>query len=250
MRPPFGSLAGERRDGLSYLALIAHAGRGQRHAEGHRSGFGSSQVAGPGEVRRVLDHQEPGHAGRDLPQHLQPFPDDRVLEVGQARDVAARPAEARHQAATNRIAHLDEDDRHRSGRLLKRLRHRRAAAEDDVRRQSRQLRRESPDAVCVSGRKAVVYPDIAAVPPAERLEPFSESGEPRLRFWISLGILDQDADPPQPVGRLGKHGMARQEEAAAQGREDLPPLHSITSSDRFQANPSLVSINSETPPVL
>ena len=50
------------------------------------------------------------------------FSGHRQLEIGQARDIAARPAPAPNEAAADRIGDLHENDGYRAG-LLQHCRH-------------------------------------------------------------------------------------------------------------------------------
>jgi hypothetical protein len=59
-----------------------------------------------------IDHERSArHARRDLLEHRQPLSGNGRLKIGKAGDVAARPREARHEAAADRI----EDDRENDG---------------------------------------------------------------------------------------------------------------------------------------
>src|SRR5215204_3027385 len=65
-------------------------------------------------------------------------------------------------------------------------------------------------------------------PPACSLEPLAQPIDPH----IIRVTLDQDAHATQPFGLLGDRGMWPKNSRARDPRDDLPPLHSITSSAR------------------
>ena len=131
--------------------------------------------------------RHPRHARRDLLEQLQPFAADAVFELREPGDVAARPRQARDEAGADRIDDLHEHDRHGAGRLLQRRHDRDAAGQDDVRRERDQFRRVSCE--CARDRRspAVVDPHVAAVGPAQLLQPLQERREAGLRFRIVRG---------------------------------------------------------------
>ena len=82
---------------------------------------------------------------------------------------------------------LHEHDRHGAGRLLQRPHGRPASGQDDVRRERDQFRRVSANAVGIARGPAVVDPHVAAVGPAQLLQPLQERREADVCFRIVRG---------------------------------------------------------------
>src|SRR6516165_4552985 len=78
-------------------------------------------------------------------------------------------------------------------------------------------------------RKAIVNTDIAAFRPSTLPEPLPECREAGPYFRIVLGKAHQHADPPHSVGLL-RARRERPHRRAAEQRDELAALHSITSS--------------------
>ncbi len=103
--------------------------------------------------------------------------------------------------------------------------------EDHIGLQRNQLFRERLILIRPAGRKAIVDADIAALRPSEPFEPLPECREACLHFRIVLGIGHQHADAPHPLGLL-RARRERPRRRAAEQRDELAPLHSITLSAR------------------
>ena len=70
----------------------------------------------------MQNDRDPRECRRNLFEQLQPFSGHRQLEIGQARDIAARPCQALNEAAADRIGDLHENDGYRAS-LLQHCRH-------------------------------------------------------------------------------------------------------------------------------
>jgi hypothetical protein len=76
---------------------------------------------------------------------------------------------------------------------------------------------------------ANVDPNVAAFHPPELLEFVSECGDEGPSLPVALGKAHQHADPPHPVALL-RARCERPRRRAADERDELAPVHSITSS--------------------
>src|SRR5262249_61900873 len=78
---------------------------------------------------------------------------------------------------------------------------------------------------------AKLDPHIAAVDPAQLLHRFQERHDVGLRIRVVRGPVHQRADAQHPVGLL-RSRRERPRSRAADKRDKVAPLHSITSSAR------------------
>src|SRR5262249_29670132 len=74
--------------------------------------------------------------------------------------------------------------------------------------------------------------DIAALGPTELLQFLPQRRDHSLCRRIGLGIIHQHTDPPHPVGLLCSRRERPSRGSAAEQRDELAALHSITSSAR------------------
>src|SRR5262249_25311267 len=63
----------------------------------------------------VPDKRHAGEPGHDFPQELQPLAAEIRRDIGEARDIAPRTREARHEPGPDRIDTVDHHDRDRPG---------------------------------------------------------------------------------------------------------------------------------------
>src|SRR5512141_1982937 len=108
----------------------------------------------------------------------------------------------------------------------------RAAGQNDIRRECNQFRRVSAIAVDIVHAPARVNPNIAAVAPAQLLQGLPERRDGGLTFWIVSGPVHEHTDPPHLLGLLRPRCKRPCRRRAAEKRDELAPLHSITSSAR------------------
>src|SRR6266480_1662976 len=96
----------------------------------------------------------------------------------------------------------------------------------------------------IEGRSpAIVEPNVAASGPAELLKPLAERAEPSLCFWIVLGNRHQDPDPAHLIGLLRARRERPRGSRAAEQRDEVASLHSITSSARSRNDSGIVSLS-------
>src|SRR5262249_16531732 len=83
--------------------------------------------------------------------------------------------------------------------------------------------------------KAIINPHIVAVGPAQLLQPLLECREAYLLVLIVHGRGREHADPPHPLCLL-RACLKRPRSRAAEQRDEVAPLHSVTSSARCCKN--------------
>jgi hypothetical protein len=186
----------ERREIALDLIGIPHVDHGQLHLD-RTGGLNSSQLANAGRNIWVAQNCRSRHVRGDLLQKLEPFRGQRVLKDDEAGDIAARSCQARNHAGPNGIDHVDENNRHRTSRLLQRQHQLGGRCQHDIWRERDQFSSIFPTALKIAPRSAHINPKIAAVSPAQFLQSFQERGEPRLSICIAGNKIHQHADTPQ-----------------------------------------------------
>src|SRR5262249_43332429 len=101
---------------------------------------------------------------------------------------------------------------------------------DDVRSERDQLHREFAKAISIACGPAIIDPHIAAVGPAQLLQSLHERHEAGLTYRMVFGERHEYTDTPDL--RLLRARGERPRGRAAEQRDELAPLHSITSSAR------------------
>src|SRR5438067_4590136 len=128
--------------------------------------------------------------------------------------------------------HGDERDA-QTGRVLCQGDERgRAGRKDDVRCDPYQLRGVNPCELLVAGSPPNLDPKIAIDHPSVILEPLLECCDADERLRIALGKRHQHSDDSHSAGRLRRDPLRPKESGARSSNNELPPLHSITSSAR------------------
>src|SRR5262249_35932602 len=157
---------------------------------------------------------------------FQTLADQLWKEEGQARDIAARPRQARHEPARHRFAGRYEDNRERLGRMLGGQRREGASVgHDDVDLERSQLGGERGKPFVFPIRIAIFDHDCTALDVSEVTQSLPEG---LVRGGIGSHAHRQVTDSSDPVRRLGQ-GRERSGEEKDSGREEGSPLHySIT----------------------
>src|SRR5262249_53418861 len=117
------------------------------------------------------------------------------------------------------------------GRLFQRGNDRCAAARYEVRCRTHQLRRIRLDSAKISTGISMLDPDIAVLPPAEGFQSLPKRDDTRQHFGVVLGVSVQERDASHALALL----RARRNWpccCAAEQRDEVAALHSITSSAR------------------
>src|SRR5262249_1186671 len=104
-----------------------------------------------------------------------------------------------------------------------------ATGQDDVRREREQFRSMFCAAVGIVLAPAGVDPHIAANSPAQFLQTLVERRKSILAFWIVRSPVHEHADAAHALALLPPR-RERPRRRAAEQRDELAPLHSITSS--------------------
>jgi hypothetical protein len=120
------------------------------------------------------------HAGRDLLEQLQPFCAHAEFECRKSGNIAARPRQARNQAAADRVDGAGKYDRHGAARLPQRPNGRGVGGQQDVRRERDQFGGVLAIAVGIACAPASVDPHIAARGPAQILQRLQERADAGL----------------------------------------------------------------------
>src|SRR5262245_38648309 len=138
----------------------------------------------------------------------------------------------RSEAAADRIRYAREHDRNCPRLAGKGGGYGRGHTEDRIGPQIDQFFCHSPDPIRIIGAPAKFDPEIAAFSPPQLRKRTPESCEPRLRSPIALRIGHQHADQPHPVRLLRARRERPRGRRATEQRDELAPLHSITSLAR------------------
>ena len=112
-----------------------------------------------------------------------------------------------------------------------------ATSKDDVRRERDQFRRIPANALGIAGGPAIVNLHIAAVGPAQFLQPLHERSEACLPFRIVCCERHEHADAPHALALLRTCGKRPSGCRAPEQRDELAPLHClmppVLSTDRI-----------------
>src|SRR5262249_23822886 len=107
----------EGSDSALDLAGITHVDRAHLHPERRRDGLDRSELARPRGKGGIPNDRRSRYAGRDLFEHLQPFPAQTVFVRDEPSGIAARSRETVDEAGADWIRHDHEHDWHGAGRL-------------------------------------------------------------------------------------------------------------------------------------
>src|SRR5262249_22590330 len=121
-----------------------------------------------------------------------------------------------------------------AGRLQQRRRSRDATGENNVRCKRDQIRRLFAKAVRIASAPAEVDTYVTADRPARFLQPLQERRETCLSFRVVRGEIHEHADAAQAFALL-RARRERPRRRAAEQRDEIAPLHSITSSARARS---------------
>src|SRR6516165_4597029 len=219
----------EGRDGALDLAgVVAYVDRAYIHADRWRHGLDDGELADPGRYRGISKDRRPRHARRNLLEQFDPFRTQTVFEQHKAGGVAARPRQTIDEAGADWIAGGREHDRHCPGRLEHWPRST-AHGQDDIRRERDQFRRVFARVFDSACGPAIISPHVAAIDPAQLLQALLERLSLGLSYRIVSGPAHDHANPPHPL-RLLRACRERPRDCTTEKRDELTPLHSITSS--------------------
>src|SRR5262245_14733348 len=129
------------------------------------------------------------------------------------------------EAATDRIAHLGEDDRYAARHLLQRLQCLRGHGKDDVRFQPDKLDRIGPYAFGLGTAPTIVDAYVAARGPTQFFKCLPERRRIGLRIPIVLGKGRQYAHAPHTLGLLRARRERPRRSRAAEKRDERAASH-------------------------
>jgi hypothetical protein len=159
------------------------------------------------------------NARRNLLEQFQPFRAHRVLVWNESGDVTARMGKTRDETVGNRIGDLSEYDRDCAGRLSQCHQSWRGGGKEHVWCQAHQLGRVDPPKVGVIG-PAIIDLHVAAVYPAQLLEPLPKPPNTGLPFRIAFSESYQHSDPAYPI-RLLRTCCKRTRRRATKERDEI-----------------------------
>src|SRR5262245_18699817 len=107
-----------------------------------------------------------------------------------------------------------------------------ARGQNDIWGQADQIRSVFAIVFRIGCGKAMINPHIAAVTPAQLLQPLLECRKALLVLLIVHGRGREHADAPHPLALLAARRERPRRRRAAEQRDELAPSHSITSSAR------------------
>src|SRR6516164_3956033 len=170
---------------------------------------------------------------RNLLEQFEPLAAQRVLDSGEAGDIAGRPRQTCYEATADRIGDVRKDDGDGASFLQQHRRSWCGMRKNEVRMQRDEFFRESlPFFRVVGWCPARIDRDFLTLYPPELLEFLPESRDVCLCFRVALRIAHQCSDPPHPVSLLRARRERPCRGASAEQGDELAPLHSITSSAR------------------
>src|SRR5205807_257163 len=177
--------------------------------------------------------RQPAETGDNLAQEFESLAGGIGRLTRKAGDIPARPRQTCDEAEANRVGCQREDDGYDRCRLLCRE-DCASRGDNDIDLESDKLGRDFGVALDASLCPAILDRDGAALDPAEFAQPLHKSRGPMAPCSRRAGA--EKSDGRQLAGLLRPPGerpkIRRQERRAAEQCDELPPLHSITSSAR------------------
>src|SRR5262249_33045967 len=182
-----------------------------------------------GGCRWIEQDGDAGHARGNLLEQFYPLARHRALDHGEPGGVAAGTRKAPHESTSHGVGNLRENEWNGACPFQQSRRVGSAVRNEEIWLQGHQFARVSITRLPIAG----AYPanlDLDVVSPPELGEFLAERVHARRPFRVSLGIRHQHADASHPL-RLLRAGRERPcGSSAAEQRDELAALHSITSS--------------------
>ena len=173
-------------------------------------------------IGRVDEQRHDARRGNQLVQQFQPLRRYLHVQLGHARDVAARPVKAGDEAELDRVAAHFEDDRNGRGRRLCRKRRRSAGRGNHGHLTMNQIGRHCRQPIVLVFRPAVFDRDVLALDVTGFAQPFDG-----MRRQLSR-IPRRDAASRNPIT-----GIAGCCARAASGHAAAAPPISVMKSRRL-----------------
>jgi hypothetical protein len=191
--------AGEFRDAAFDVLRVAYVERAYHHPKRRRHGVHRGQLCDAGRSGGIAEDRNSRHAGCDLFEQFQPFAAHAIFEQGEAGGVATRPRQARDVTGADGIGDLYEHDRHAARCLKQRSNRRGPIGQNDIRSERDQFADVPTHAFGVARAQTVVDPRVAAVDPAQLLQPLQKCCDAGLYFRIVSRPRKEHADAPHPI---------------------------------------------------
>src|SRR5262249_27631250 len=221
-RERIGALLHHCCEGGLELDARAHAYRDDRHTQPRCRSLYLFELEDIGGVVRIPEkgHARDGWNGQF--EKLQPLGTDVRTNDAVAGDISSRSGEAWHEPGAYGIADRDHDDGNRGGGLLGRKSCGRAVGRNDVHRATNERRRGLGESLGHSVARRIVEGDVLAFEVTEIAQPVTEGVPP--------GRVINDADARDLPRLLRPRRERPRRSCAAEQRDEIAPLHSITSS--------------------
>src|SRR5262245_28666860 len=198
--------------------------------ESRRNRLSCAQERNGGCMVRPEDNGYPAHVGRRLLEHSYPFATHLRLKVREPGNVPARACKAGDKCTTDRIGDLREHDCDHVGQAMKLSQRGIAIYHDHIWRRTDQLCCKGFPAVGIAGGPTILDLNVAAVVPSQSAQRIEKRGDASLPFSIGLRVgRQQHPNAPHlfwPLCACRERPHCR----AAEKRDELAALHSITSS--------------------
>src|SRR5262249_45769612 len=176
----------------------------------------------------IPQDRQPAQTDDDLAQQLESLGSGLGRLQRQSGDVAARPRQAGDEAAADWIIGGGENDRDDRCRLLQRIGGP-ARADDHIDLEADELGSDLSVTLVAPLSPSILDRDRASLAPAEFAQPLHERGGPAAPGRRRTRAEKADG---RQLCRLLRSRRERPGRRAAKQRDELAPLHSITSSAR------------------
>src|SRR5262249_26388682 len=172
----------------------------------------------------VEDDRYPANPGSGLFEQLQPFAPDRRLRTAEASNVSFRAGDVLDQASGGWVTAASEDDWDALRLPLRCARRCGPSSDNHIRCQRYKLRRRTLHPILISSANATLNLQVATFDPPEFGQP-PEEGRGDGPFVIAVKPTNQ----PHAAVLLRPRRQRPRDSSAAEQRDELAPLHSITS---------------------
>ena len=186
-----GPLLDQACEGRVDLAFGAGSQHDELQPERARRSLGLIQFQLGIRIVRVHQHGDDRGVGNELVQQLQSLRREQIGEESDARDIAARPVEARDKSVLDRVAAETEDDRDRCGRRLGRERRDRSDCGDHGHLTADQIGRQRRQPIILPIGRAEFDRHVPALDEAGFAQALAECGQ-CLRAPRGRGVEEPD----------------------------------------------------------
>src|SRR5262249_11510540 len=157
---------------------------------------------------------------------------DAIFVNRKTGGVAPRPRQAFDEAGPNRIGGPRKHDRYGASRLQQRRYYRASTSQDDVRRERDQCQRASAKELGIARAPTISETPVAAHAPTQFLQALEDRRVASLSFRSVRAQVHDHANASHPLALLRASRERPCRRRAAKQRDEIAPVHSITSSVR------------------